>query len=150
MFNKNNKNTPAMTTPNQPMINMISEGTKIKGELQSQTDVRIAGNVDGEIYADGKCIITNSGHVKGNISATEADISGVVNGEVKVGTRLILRKSAKVIGNIHAKSFLVEEGAVFEGTCRMSENPLETKKQDAGTNGSAAKARSSEPEAVKS
>lgn len=127
-----------MSTPNQPMINMISEGTRIKGELSSETDVRIAGTVDGEIHAEGKCIVTNSGNVKGNISADEADISGSVNGEIKVGTRLILRKSAKVIGNIHAKSFLVEEGAIFEGTCRMSERPLDNKQNDS-SNGTGSK-----------
>lgn len=133
-----------MTTPNQPMINMISEGTRIKGELASKTDVRVAGIVEGEIHADGKCIITNSGNVKGNISADEADISGSVNGEIKVGTRLILRKSAKVTGNIHAKSFLVEEGAFFEGTCRMSEKPLESGQPGATSNGSGTKNRVTE------
>lgn len=119
-----------MSTPNQPMINMISEGTKIKGELISKTDLRIAGTVDGEVKAEGKCILTNSGLVKGNISAEEADISGTVNGEVKVASRLILRKTAKVNGNIYMKSFLVEEGAVFEGSCKMSENPLEARKTE--------------------
>jgi cytoskeletal protein CcmA (bactofilin family) len=144
MFNKNTKNSTDMTTTNQPMINMISEGTRIKGELASKTDVRIAGTVDGEIHAEGKCIITNSGTVKGNISADEADISGSVNGEIKVSTRLILRKSAKVTGNIHAKSFLVEEGAFFEGTCRMSEKPLENRQNEGTSNGSGTKNRTAE------
>ncbi|TVQ11366.1 MAG: polymer-forming cytoskeletal protein [Balneolaceae bacterium] len=144
MFNKNTKKSTDMTTPNQPMINMISEGTRIKGELASKSDVRIAGTVDGEIHAEGKCIVTNSGSVKGNISSDEADISGSVNGEIKVATRLILRKSARVNGNIHAKSFLVEEGAIFEGTCRMSEKPLENRQIEGASNGSGTKNKMTE------
>jgi cytoskeletal protein CcmA (bactofilin family) len=130
MFNKNTNNNNDMSTPNQPMINMISEGTKIKGEVISKTDIRIAGTVDGEVNVEGKCILTNTGNVKGNISAQEADISGTVNGEVKVASKLVLRKSAKIKGNIHMKSFLVEEGAVFEGSCKMSENPLESRRTE--------------------
>ncbi|MEX0929504.1 MAG: polymer-forming cytoskeletal protein [Balneolales bacterium] len=104
----------------QPSLNMISEGTHIKGALETQSDIRVSGTVDGEINSKGKCIVTKSGYVKGNVNAPEADIAGTIEGEILVVERLILRQTAVVNGDISTKTLLVEEGASFEGACKMN------------------------------
>ncbi|MEX0773880.1 MAG: polymer-forming cytoskeletal protein [Balneolales bacterium] len=104
----------------QPSLNMISEGTQIKGALETQNDIRVSGTIDGEINSKGKCIISKSGLVKGNVSAPEADIAGTIEGEITVENRIILRQTAVIKGDIQTKALLVEEGASFDGVCKMN------------------------------
>jgi cytoskeletal protein CcmA (bactofilin family) len=106
-----------------PAINMISDGTKICGTLVTQKDFRISGELEGSLTVDGKCIVSSTALIKGDIVVAEADIAGRVEGEIVAKNRLVLRQTAVVIGDIHTKSLLIEEGAVFEGSCHMSKNP---------------------------
>ena len=129
MFNNNTnrKSSSAKVNTNStgnnlPSINMISEGTNVKGTLNTKSDIRIAGEVEGEIKAKGKIIISAAGKIKGDVEAVDADIAGRLEGEIHVSNKLILRQSALVDGDIYTKSLLVEEGAQINGACRMNEN----------------------------
>jgi len=122
MFNNNNKNNKTVSSTNNsqsPSLNMISEGTKLKGNINSQNDLRIAGHVEGEAISKSKLILSGSGKIVGNVTSEEADIAGTLEGEVKVSNKLILRKSAVINGDIYTKSLLVEEGAQINGACHM-------------------------------
>ncbi len=110
------------TGNNLPSINMISDGTKVNGTLNTQSDIRIAGEFEGEIKAKGKIIISSTGKINGDVDAVDADIAGHLKGEIHVSNKLILRQSALVDGDIYTKSLLVEEGAQINGACRMSES----------------------------
>lgn len=121
MFNNNKPGKTVSTTANSPSVNIISEGTKITGNVHSSSDIRVSGAVEGEALSKGKLIITEQGRVIGDITATDADIAGKVEGEVKVTNRLVLRKNAIIDGNIYTKTLIVEEGAQINGACRMGE-----------------------------
>lgn len=124
MFNSNKKGKKVSSQQNNtsPSVNIISEGTKLKGNLHAHTDIRIGGIVEGEAISKGKLIITSNGKVSGNVTASDADIAGRVEGEVKVSNRLVLRKDALIDGNIHTKTLIVEEGAQINGSCKMGES----------------------------
>lgn len=123
MFNSNKPSKKVSTQQNTtPSVNIVSEGTKLKGNLHAQTDIRVGGFVDGEAVSKGKLIITENGKVSGNVTSVDADIAGRVEGEVKIGNKLILRKNAIVDGNIYTKTLIVEEGAQINGSCRMGED----------------------------
>lgn len=119
MFNNKDPKTVNGTTSQSPNLNMISEGTKVKGTINSQNDVRIAGKVIGEIISKGKLIITSSGEVEGEIKVSDSDIAGKVEGTVKVSGKLNLRQSAVVNGDVFTKTLVVEEGAQINGACKM-------------------------------
>lgn len=120
MFNNNKpeKNVNG-TSQKSPSLNMISEGTTIKGTIKSQNDIRIAGRLEGEAICKGKVIISSSADVEGNIASTDADIAGKVDGTIKVSNKLSLRQSAVVGGDIYTKVLIVEEGAQINGNCKM-------------------------------
>lgn len=120
MFNTKKTSKPVSNSTNQsPSVNIINEGTKIKGNVHANADIRISGMIIGEAVSKGKIILTNNGEVKGNVSSADADIAGKVEGDVKVSSRLVLRKDAIIDGNIYTKSLVVEEGAQINGTCKM-------------------------------
>ncbi|HMB41509.1 MAG TPA: polymer-forming cytoskeletal protein [Balneolaceae bacterium] len=116
-----NKSKPPVneTTPKTPSLNLISEGTRIKGTITSQNDLRISGRLDGEAICKGKIIVASTARIDGNITTAEADIAGNITGTLKVSDRLTLRKSAIVGGDIYTKVLVVEEGAQMNGNCRM-------------------------------
>lgn len=132
MFKEKNKkmNKMAENNTNYPSVNMISQGTEIIGTVSTKNDLRISGKVDGKVRAEGKTILTNSGFIKGDLKSAEADIAGKVEGEILVNNKLILRQTAVVKGDIQTKVLLVEEGAVFEGDCKMGSTSNIDKKLD--------------------
>lgn len=134
MFNNKNKMKNKNGTAGvagQPAVNMISEGTEIKGKVSSQNDFRISGFVDGELEIKGKCIITQTGKIHGDIQASDADISGTVDGTVVTANKLVLRQSAYVTGDIKTKVLLIEEGARFDGACSMGSKAPNTNNEQA-------------------
>ncbi|MTI89651.1 MAG: polymer-forming cytoskeletal protein [Balneolaceae bacterium] len=130
---KSSKNNSKSVPGNSPSVNILSEGTKLTGDISSKTDVRIAGGVNGEAQSDGKIILTGSGKVIGNISSKGADIAGKVEGEIRVSAKLTLRKSAVIEGDIYTKTLIVEEGAQINGLCRMGENARKISSQNTAT-----------------
>ena len=116
---KKSSNNVSDNSRQSPTVNIISEGTKLKGDLISDSDIRVAGTIEGEANSKGKIIVTGNGKIKGNINSGDADIAGKVDGEVKVSGKLTLRSQAIIDGNIYTKTLIVEEGAQINGSCRM-------------------------------
>lgn len=106
-------------TNQSPSLNMISEGTSLKGNIKSSSDIRVAGTIEGEAISKGKIIVISSGKIEGNVKAADADIAGRIEGEVRVSSKLILRQTAIIDGTIFTKSLIVEEGALINGSCKM-------------------------------
>jgi len=121
MFSKSQKSIPMKEEARGiPNINMISQGTEITGVLKTNTDIRISGKLDGTIESKGKVIISSGGFISGSVIGKEADVAGTIEGELIVSEKLVLRQTAVVKGDITTKSLLVEEGARFDGACKMS------------------------------
>lgn len=116
MLNKNTKND----TSQNSALNMIGLGTLIKGDLSSEGDLRIDGKIEGNVVSKSKIAMGASAAISGNVHARSADISGRIDGDLIVNETLFLRSSAKINGNVSTSKLVVESGAEFNGTCRMS------------------------------
>lgn len=102
-----------------PMPNNLGRGAKIKGDLETEGDIRIDGRVEGKIIAKGKIVVGNSGYVEGEIICKTIDISGEVKANVQAETLTSLKATAKVSGNITTAKISIEPGALFVGECKM-------------------------------
>ncbi len=120
--------------PGQPNINIVSSGSLLTGTFKSKSDLRISGSVEGEVHAESKCIVSESGIVKGDLVTKEADIAGTIQGELRVANRLILRASAKITGDIQTKTLMVEEGAHIDGSFKMGGTTTSDAAAAAGNN----------------
>lgn len=127
---KNDQNGVAKTGKGANLINQFSEGTFIQGDIQSSGDIRVDGVIQGTINCSAKIAIGKTGRVEGDIVCGSADIEGRVKGTLKVNDILILKKTAIIEGDIIAAKFVMEEGAVFNGTCTMGAR--ETKNEKPG------------------
>ena len=100
--------------------NYIIAGTRITGDILSENNILIEGEIMGNIACKGKVTIGNTGMVKGNITCYTSEIFGTIEGEIKVEEVLNLRDSSKIYGNIYTTKLKIDEGAFFEGSCKMS------------------------------
>ena len=110
----------------------VGAGTVLTGEATFKMMLRVDGHLSGRISSDdGTLIVGNNGRVDANIEVAVATIHGTVNGDIIASRRLELGRAAKVNGNIQTPSLVIEQGAVFEGSCRMLQlkAALETEKQ---------------------
>jgi cytoskeletal protein CcmA (bactofilin family) len=102
-------------------INLISNGTEIIGNIISTGDIRIDGNLNGNLNTKGKVVIGASGRVKGEVVCKNLEVSGAIEGKVAVENLLNLKVSSKINGEIVTSRLSIEPGAKFTGTCKMSE-----------------------------
>jgi len=106
-------------TTETPSVNIIGNGTDIKGNIKSNGDLRIDGFIKGTIQATGKVVVGTTGRVDGEIICQNADISGEVKAHIKVIELLSLKANAVVSGDILTNKLAIEPGAVFTGACKM-------------------------------
>jgi len=101
------------------VINIIGAGTKITGDVETSSDIRIDGGLKGNLITKGKIVIGTTGDIEGKIVCNNADVSGTIKGEIIVAEVLSLKSTAKVYGNIKTNKLAVEPNAIFTGTCDM-------------------------------
>ena len=104
--------------------NIISQGTKIVGDIHSEGDFRIEGSIKGKIEAKGRIVVGNSGNVEGEIRCSNADICGKVVGKLEVSNLTIFKSTALFSGDVITQKISIEPGATFTGTCSMNSNEL--------------------------
>ena len=104
---------------------LISAGTSLKGDISSNSDLRIDGTVIGNIHSSSKVIIGGTGVVEGDIAASQTDITGKVSGNIRVKELLQLRGESMVTGNLYAGKLQIEPSATFNGQCYMGANIVE-------------------------
>lgn len=97
----------------QGMINSLSEGTEMSGDMKAAGDFRVAGKFKGQLSCDGKVVITNKAYVEGDISCAYLDVQGEMVGNVEVDALLTIGGEAHFTGNISTGRIAVEEGAVL-------------------------------------
>ncbi|WP_319500542.1 polymer-forming cytoskeletal protein [uncultured Draconibacterium sp.] len=105
-------------TPDQA-INILGEGTLIKGDISASSDIRIDGQLVGNLEAKGRVVIGPKGNIEGTVKCNNVEIAGFIKGKVTVDELLNMKASAKIEGDIVAGKLAVEPGATFTGTCAM-------------------------------
>ena len=100
---------------------VIAEGVTIKdGNLSGdggRGGVTVAGVFFSNIDIEGVLIVSKSGSLKGDVKADSAYVYGTIDGNVSVKGKVYVYSEGKVTGDVLCSSFMVEEGAAFEGRC---------------------------------
>jgi cytoskeletal protein CcmA (bactofilin family) len=109
-------------------INIINEGTLIKGDISANGDIRIDGELVGNIDAKGRLVIGPKGKVDGEINCNNIEVSGYIKGKVTVSELLTMKSSAQIYGDIIAGKLSVEPGSIFTGTCTMGDTKEKNEK----------------------
>jgi cytoskeletal protein CcmA (bactofilin family) len=102
------------------MSGFVGGGTTLSGEAVFKGMLRVDGHLTGQIKSDeGTLIVSSGGRVDANINVAVAKINGIITGDIVARERLELGRAAQVRGDIQTPVLIIEQGATFEGNCRM-------------------------------
>lgn len=114
-------NKPAETGNGTRTI--IDKGTSITGDIATQGNLLIDGELNGDIQSQARVVLGEDAHVLGHLVAKNAVIEGQIKGNVYVSEQLTLREKAVVHGDIFVLAMDMEPGAKLNGKCIVGQAP---------------------------
>ena len=112
-----------------PVPGIISEGTKIKGDINSSGTIHVDGKIEGDINCE-ELIIGVKGNVTGTVVANNLVLYGTLQGTANVN-ELFIARTAKMIGDAAHNTIAVEPGAYIDGRCMRKGGSLKTEQTEA-------------------
>lgn len=98
----------------------LDAGSHMQGELHFEQTFRIEGRLTGQVVSEGDLVVGEKGEVEGEIRVGRAMITGTVRGLIRATRRVEIGPGGRVTADIETPSLVVDDGALFEGNCRMS------------------------------
>jgi cytoskeletal protein CcmA (bactofilin family) len=122
----------------------VGNGTTLTGEANFKGMLRVDGHLSGRVSSqDGTLIVSTGGQVDADVEVSVAQIYGTVIGNITATKRIELGRVAKVTGDIQTPALVIEQGAMFEGSCRMQQIKEAQAKEEARPTSSSSAATSS-------
>jgi len=115
---------PSATPPRPDTVCSIGSGTSIVGNITCDGPAQFYGHIEGEVRGS-ELLIGEGAEVVGNVIAQEVTIRGRVKGTIRA-MRVKLQATGAVEGDIFHRALSIEDTALFEGSSRRVENPIET------------------------
>jgi len=127
---------------------IIGEGTRFKGEFDLNGLLRIDGDFTGVIRTKGKVLVGKNGRAECTLNAGTVVVGGVLRGEIHSTEKVIILSTGLVLGNITTPRLIVEEGVIFNGSCRIPPPSAPDNGRPAAANGQKAAPPPVQKEAV--
>jgi len=102
--------------------NVVTLGPRdsLNGRLDIQGDLKIQGNVEGELKGSGDVTVDSTATIQASVEGANVNVRGRVNGNVTARKRLTLGGSGKLNGDVKVGRLTVEDGATLNGNVVMS------------------------------
>ena len=109
---------------------VIGNEAYFQGTLTAKGSLRIDGRVDGSVVDAKTVTIGKSGKVKGDISCEVCYVCGEVRGNITALDHVEAQAGCRIDGDIRSPKIMVEEGALFNGSCTMDNARTAERKED--------------------
>ena len=110
---------------------LIGQGIKVSGDISFADQLQVEGKVVGKIAsAAGTLVIGETGELEAQVDVGICVIHGSLYGDLIGKTKVEIRKTGKVHGDVITPVLLVEEGAVFNGAIKMSQEVVGRKLEE--------------------
>lgn len=107
---------------NSPAETVVGPSVKIQGDLNSEGNIKIEGQVAGKIKTSQSVFVMEGAKIAADVLAGNAVVGGEVQGNLKISGHLVLQSTAKIAGDVSCQILRVEDGAQFSGKCNMGGN----------------------------
>ena len=115
---------------NDEITVILGEGSKLTGKFEFEGVSRIDGNFEGEIESKDTLVIGASAVVKAVVKVGKLILEGKLEGDVTAKEEILIHPTGKLYGNIETPALIIEKGAIFEGSSKMSsEKKIEMNKK---------------------
>lgn len=106
---------------NATITTIIGKGAECNGDFNAAGSVRVDGVINGDVKVTGTLIVGATGAINGDVEAQCAVVGGEIIGDVTVADRTELTSTARLIGNITTVVIVIDENAIFQGSCNMNQ-----------------------------
>jgi len=127
IFRGSNENVTTTTTNNSKATAIISQGVKIKGDLELTAKLHVEGVIEGNLNSTNEISIGREGEIKGQLKAKKLIVNGRFEGEADCDSIEVL-KGGIVKGDIIIKHITIETGGCFAGTSTLKEDKITNNK----------------------
>ena len=103
----------------------LGKNSFFEGRLTLEGVFRLDGKVQGEIFHNGTLIMSETAIVKGKVEVSTLILNGMVEGEVNAKERIEIHAKGRLFGSISTPVLVIQDGGVFEGTCKMGMKPTD-------------------------
>ena len=105
---------------------VVAEDLEIKGSIRFKSSVMLKGVVEGEIISEGLLVVGPTARVTASINTRTLISHGSITGNVVAGEQIVLKNSATHNGDLSSPFVMIENGAVFNGSCVMERRQSDT------------------------
>jgi cytoskeletal protein CcmA (bactofilin family) len=106
---------------NSGMQSVLAEGSRFEGTARVAGMLRVDGSWEGSLDVGETLVVGKTGVVSGDVRAKSVVVCGRVNGTITAAESVELQKGCRLEGDVQTRTFVVEEGVFFQGSCRMTE-----------------------------
>ncbi|MFQ5789684.1 MAG: polymer-forming cytoskeletal protein [Acidobacteriota bacterium] len=104
--------------PTGDLSGFLDHGTEFKGDITFTDTLRIDGTFEGSVRGR-TLVVGETADVNADIEVGSVFVSGRLRGRVQASERVELQRTARVQLELDTSVLVIEEGAVFEGSCSM-------------------------------
>ncbi len=99
---------------------LLGPDVLLRGWIHGENSVLVCGQAEGNADIAASFMLARNGYWQGNIAANHVIIAGEVHGNITASEKLEIAASARILGDLKSPVIAIAEGAVHEGTVRMS------------------------------
>lgn len=138
------------TQASDDSVSVFDRYSSFDGTFNLTRDLRVEGQVKGNITCQGTLFVTQGATVTATVDAENITVAGELDGDVTCRGKLQILSTGKVHGKLTTATLVINEGAVYEGelvmeTGRQSGSSRETVRSRVTSTPAAASAPTEEP-----
>lgn len=101
------------------MNTIIGKDSVITGTIDIKGPLRVDGKIKGQVHCSDTVTVGIGGELEAEVNCRNASISGKVIGNIIATEKVELQAKAEIEGDLKTKSLVIEQGAIFSGSCHM-------------------------------
>ncbi|MEO0996389.1 MAG: polymer-forming cytoskeletal protein [Pseudomonadota bacterium] len=105
---------------------LIAHGCVVDGNVNSDGDVMVLGEVRGDGRVAGTVTLAEGGVWKGDLSARNLIVAGTAEGSLSAMGRIEVCETARIAGTVTGGAIAVGQGAVIDGEIRTLDDAAAT------------------------
>lgn len=97
----------------------LGDRSRLEGTLTFSGTLTMLGKFKGRIRGGEAVVLGETSESEADVEADQVSVHGKVAGSITAEKRIEIHREAQVEAHITAPTFVVHEGALFEGKCSM-------------------------------
>jgi cytoskeletal protein CcmA (bactofilin family) len=121
------KKTSSSEYEEKDITTVVADDLEIRGTIRFKTSVMLKGIFEGEIFSEGLLVVGPTAKVTATISTKTLVSHGEITGNVTATDQVTLKNTSLHNGDVTTPNIIIENGAVFNGSCAMRAKDITVK-----------------------